>query len=117
MTEDNMVFEFKHTDSDGGVNVLKFNAETWTEALEKFVQFLRGSGYFLEYDSIGINAERHPHAYSDLLQCFYPGDSRDASQDEIEIPWDMGFPGISEDMIPQQGCNNNRFFNCNQQGG
>lgn len=106
MTEENMTFEFKHTDADGGVNVLKFNAETWTEALEKFVQFLRGSGYFLDYDSIGINANKHPYFYSDLLQCFYP---------EGETPDDMGFPVIDESML--YCCNNRRCSNSNQYGG
>lgn len=96
-TDDKGVFEFKHTDVDGGTNVLKFSADTWTEALEKFIQFLRGSGFFLDYDSIGINGDKHTAYSSELLTAFYPDDESDQ---EVEIPWDMGFPVIDESMIP-----------------
>lgn len=101
-TDDKGLFEFKHTDVDGGTNVLKFSADTWTEALEKFIQFLRGSGFFLDYDSIGINGNKHTAYSSELLTAFYPDDESDQ---EIEIPGDMGFPGIDASMIPCSTCN------------
>ena len=63
---------FEHVDADGAVNRLIFQADTWTEALQKFIQFLRGSGYFIDYHSTGINADRHPVLPESLIPAFYP---------------------------------------------
>ena len=41
------MFEFKYTDCEGAVTTLQFHAETWPEAVERFAQFLRGSGFWL----------------------------------------------------------------------
>lgn len=106
--DDMPVFEFKHTDVDGGTNVLRFSTETWPEALERFVQFLKGCGYMLEYKSVGINAEKHFVPSSGLLYEFYP--SNESNAEESENPWDVGFPEIDESMVSyskqKQGLNN-----------
>ena len=53
------VFEFKYTSCDGVESTMKFSADTWVEALERFVAFLRGAGFFLDTDSVAINGNKH----------------------------------------------------------
>lgn len=51
-----MKFEFQSQDEEEGTFVChQFEAGTWFEALDQFVKFLRGSGYSLGDDSVGIN--------------------------------------------------------------
>ena len=56
-------FTFHHTDVDGSMCEVAFFADTWIEALSRFVQFLRGSGFTLDSDSIGVNADKHCMVY------------------------------------------------------
>ena len=44
---------------DGCVLTQEFEAYIWMEALDYFVKFLRGSGYSIENNSVGINTELH----------------------------------------------------------
>lgn len=52
-------FYFHYTGSDGKDVSMRFEAETWTEALSNFVQFLQGAGYILQHNSVGINSKNH----------------------------------------------------------
>lgn len=86
-------WSFEHIGADDTVSRISFQAETWTEALEKFIQFLRGSGFFIDYDSIGINEKKHPCVSTFLIPSYYP-DNDDASVD---------FPKITEDSFNTYG--------------
>lgn len=56
-----MKFKFECTDEeDNSKSTLEFSAGTWVESLDYFVKFLRGNGYLVEDDSIGVNTYRHP---------------------------------------------------------
>ena len=54
-----MLFKFESTDMDGCVLTQEFEADIWMEALDYFVKFLRGSGYSIENNSVGINIDLH----------------------------------------------------------
>lgn len=51
---------FIHTDVDGTVNTIDFQALTWPEALEKFIAFLQGCQYSgVSLESVAINETLH----------------------------------------------------------
>lgn len=50
-----MKFTFQSTDEKEAIVIHEFTAGTWYEATDHFVKFLRGSGYQLKDNSIGIN--------------------------------------------------------------
>jgi len=51
-----MKFKLQCTDDFDKTTVThEFDSETWYSALDSFVKFLRGSGYLLKNDSVGIN--------------------------------------------------------------
>lgn len=52
-------FYFHHKDSFGKEVSMRFEAETWTEALSQFVKFLRGAGFILDDNSVGVNSNKH----------------------------------------------------------
>lgn len=52
-------FSFTYIGYDGCHTTKTFTAETWTEALNEFVLFLKGIGFFIDNDSIGINRTKH----------------------------------------------------------
>ena len=54
-----MLFKFESTDMDGCVLTQEFETDIWMEALDYFVKFLRGSGYSIENNSVGINTDLH----------------------------------------------------------
>ena len=54
-----MLFKFESKNLDGALCTVECEALTWMEALDYFVKFLRGSGYSLENNSIGINTDLH----------------------------------------------------------
>ena len=54
-----MLFKFESVDMDGCVLTQEFEADIWMEALDYFVKFLRGSGYSIENNSVGINTDLH----------------------------------------------------------
>ena len=54
-----MLFKFESVDMDGCVLTQEFEADIWMEALDYFVKFLRGSGYNIENNSVGINTDLH----------------------------------------------------------
>ena len=65
-----MKFTFTSEDDDNGSIVYhNFEALRWDQALDQFVKFLRGSGYFLSDDSVGINVDRHAFAGDDWSLC------------------------------------------------
>ena len=51
-----MKFTFQSTDEEGTVTLHEFESDTWYPALDQFVKFLRGCGYQLKDNSVGINA-------------------------------------------------------------
>lgn len=71
------VFEFKYTNCEGTVNTMTFKAETWLEALENFLVFLKGAQFFVERGSIFINDNKHPFVDTSL-EMYYP-DTGDTS--------------------------------------
>jgi hypothetical protein len=50
-----MKFKLQCTDDEGTVVTQEFGAGTWYESLDSFVKFLRGSGFQLKDNSVGIN--------------------------------------------------------------
>lgn len=50
---------FSYTDADGTVNTKQLSMETWVEGLDHFVRFLKGCGFYLDYDSVGVNTNKH----------------------------------------------------------
>lgn len=52
-------YNFTYAGSDSRLVNVSFEAETWPEALSHFVQFLRGSGFTVDDNSIGINLKKH----------------------------------------------------------
>ena len=51
-----MKFTFQSIcDETGAIVIHEFEAQTWYQALDNFVKFLRGSGYQLQDNSVGIN--------------------------------------------------------------
>lgn len=65
------VFEFKYTNCEGTVNTMTFRADTWLEALENFLVFLKGAQFFVDPDSIFINGSKHPSVITSL-EMYYP---------------------------------------------
>lgn len=64
MNDDNEVefsnsMYFSYTDADGTVTTKQFSMETWTEGLDHFVRFLKGCGFYLDHDSVGVNTNKH----------------------------------------------------------
>lgn len=66
------VFEFKYTNCEGTVNTMTFKAETWMEALENFIVFLKGANFEVSSDSIFINGSKHPSVITSL-EMYCPG--------------------------------------------
>ena len=50
-----MKFKLQATHDDGTVITHEFEEDVWYAALDGFVKFLRGCGYHLENNSVGIN--------------------------------------------------------------
>ena len=50
-----MKFKLQATHDDGTVVTHEFESLTWYSTLDNFVKFLRGNGYCLQNDSVGIN--------------------------------------------------------------
>lgn len=51
-----MKFTFQSTcDETGAIVIHEFESSQWYSALDNFVKFLRGSGYQLKDNSVGIN--------------------------------------------------------------
>lgn len=59
-----MKFTFQSTDENEAITIHEFTAGTWYHALDNFVKFLRGSGYQLKDNSVGIN-EAAGHLFLD----------------------------------------------------
>lgn len=56
-------FKFEYQDDEEKTNLtMQFEVSRWDEALNQFVKFLRGSGYRLEDNSVGINQSVHAWA-------------------------------------------------------
>lgn len=61
-----MKFKFQSTDDESGTVVIhEFVALRWDEALDQFVKFLRGSGYYIDNASVGVNEAHHCFAGDD----------------------------------------------------
>lgn len=50
-------FTFTCEDDDGEITFKEFSAETWYDATNQYVKFLRGCGYMLNDNSLGINTK------------------------------------------------------------
>ena len=50
-----MKFKLQAIDDDGTALTHEFTSEVWYQTLDSFVKFLRGCGYHLEDNSVGIN--------------------------------------------------------------
>ena len=50
-----MKFKLQATHDDGTVITHEFEEDVWYAALDNFVKFLRGNGYFVSDKSVGIN--------------------------------------------------------------
>lgn len=50
-----MKFKLQSIDDEGTTITHEFKSETWYNCLDSFVKFLRGSGYYLKDNSVGIN--------------------------------------------------------------
>ncbi len=76
-------WEFKHTDCEGVEHIIRFEAGTWTEALQNFFDFLRCSGYNVSKQSIAINRTKHPMTdyTDDFLDHYEDGEGMAGSAD------------------------------------
>lgn len=54
-----MKFEFKSLNDTGTAVTHSFETSTWFEALDEFAKFLKGSGFMVGDESIGINEDKH----------------------------------------------------------
>jgi hypothetical protein len=68
---------FSHKDNSGAVTSMSFSAQTWPDALDRFLQFLAGAGYSgVDLSSVALNGEKHSlvdwHG-----EMFYPGEEQD----------------------------------------
>ncbi len=52
-------YSFTSVSPDGVVSSTSFSAENWLEVLDNFVLFLRGKGFYVSDDSIGVNLAKH----------------------------------------------------------
>lgn len=59
-----MKFTLQSTDEGGSITIHEFEGTTWYHALDHFVKFLRGAGYQLKDNSVGIN-EAAGHLFLD----------------------------------------------------
>lgn len=54
-----MKFKFQSVNDDGCCTTQEFESSTWVEALDYFAKFLKGSGFGVSNESIGVNEDRH----------------------------------------------------------
>ncbi len=62
-------YTFIREDEDGEINSMQFEEVVWYNVLDRFVNFLRGCGFYVNSNSIGINeAAGHVflHDYEDF---------------------------------------------------
>lgn len=52
------VWSFLHEDSSGTVSTKRFEADTWTEALQQFVVFMKGLEFIIRDDDIQLHRRR-----------------------------------------------------------
>lgn len=45
-------------EQEDGVNTLEFETLTWVKAQDRFIDFLRGCGYFIDENEVRISEER-----------------------------------------------------------
>lgn len=68
---ENVLLSFKETDKvnqmafvfrdiEGVVTIKQFNMERWVDSLNEFATFLKGCGYYITDNSIGINSKHEP---------------------------------------------------------
>jgi hypothetical protein len=50
---------FSAVDSNGVHATISFETDNWLEILDNFVLFLRGKGFYVSDDSIGVNLAKH----------------------------------------------------------
>ncbi len=60
-----MKFKLQATHDDGTVVTHEFEEDVWYAALDGFVKFLRGNGYFVSDKSVGINLKAGHYFYSE----------------------------------------------------
>lgn len=59
-TDDSNQMAFVFRDIEGVVTIKRFNVERWVDSLNEFATFLKGCGYYISNDSIGINSKHEP---------------------------------------------------------
>ncbi len=52
-------FTFYNHDKEGTLSATTFEVDSWVEALDRFVRFLRGAGYQIQNNSVGVNTSVH----------------------------------------------------------
>jgi len=52
-------FTFKRETEEGIVTIKEVDTEVWFDLIPEFINFLKGSGFGVEDNSIGINTARH----------------------------------------------------------
>lgn len=62
-----MLFKFESKNVDGCTATYQFETDTWIEALDYFVKFMKGSGYSIYNNSVGVNTEKHFVDNTDLV--------------------------------------------------
>jgi len=51
------VWSFTRTNEDGTVDIKRFEADTWSQALQEFMNFVRGCGYVLNDDAVQLRGD------------------------------------------------------------
>ena len=72
-------FKFEYQDEEESVSTsVQFQATRWDEVLDHVVKFLRGAGYAIDDNSIGVNQAKHVFAGDDYrlsnITTFYEKD-------------------------------------------
>jgi len=52
-------FTFKRETEEGVVTTKEIDADVWFDLIPEFINFLKGCGFGLEDNSIGVNTNRH----------------------------------------------------------
>ena len=73
-------WSFVHEDCTGTVSTRTFEADTWTEALQQFVVFMKGLEFIIHKDDIQLH-ERREELAQDWLGYFCP----DAEETSVQF--------------------------------
>lgn len=121
------LWSFTRTSENGTTDIKTFEADTWSQALQEFVNFVKGCGYTLPEDAVRISEEldseywfgnyfpsveddwKHPNDFCPPFEgnpddCKFKNQSNDYScaDCEEEIDWDECYCNREDDIATQE---------------